>query len=157
MMVCAHGNVTDFCKEHGMVICDTWNGDLSKYNGICRVLVTDSDISENEYYFLKGELLAKGVELISTRHKDDKLLSEFLVYSNSRRKVKYRGRKAFGEKDVIQRILELRKAGATLREIREDERVRHLNGNKLSLSTISAIVERETRARAKENSKEDKR
>lgn len=155
MNVCAHGNVTDYCNEHGMIICDIWSGDISKYSGKCPILVTDSDISLNEYYFLKSELLSRGIELISTRHKDDKLMSEYLVYSNGRRKAKYSGRKAFGDRAVIARILELRKAGATLREIREDDGVRHLNGNKLSLSTISAVIARETRITTKEKEKEN--
>lgn len=140
MMVCAHGNVAKFCEEREMSICDVWDGDIRKYNGVCRVLVTDSDISESEYYFLKGELLAKGIELISTRYKDDKLLSKYLVYSASRRKAKYGGRKAIVGGDVVSRIRELRLSGMTLRAIREDEKVRRPDGRKLSISTIQKYI-----------------
>ena len=143
MMVCAHGNVTEYCREHGMLICEKYNGDLREYRGVCRVLVTDSDISEQEYYFLKGELLAKGVELLSTRWKDDEGLLEFIVYANQRRKERSGGgRKKFDDPVVSKRILELRAAGKSLRAIREDEGVRR-NGERLSLSTISKIIESE--------------
>lgn len=145
MMVCAHGNVTEFCKDRDMVICDTWDGDIRDYRGPCRVLVTGDDMTEQEYYFAKGELLAKGIELISTRHKDDKLLSEYLVYANDRRKHRRGGRQPFSDTEVIQRILELRGMGLTLRAIREDEGVRYRDGRKLSVSTIKKIVDRESR------------
>ena len=136
MMVCAHGNVIDFCDEHDMVICDKWEGKLCEYRGPCRVLVTDSDISENEYYFLKGEFLAKGIELISTRHKDNKLLSEFLVYSNARRRGKRAGRRPFEDDAVIRRILELHDKGMSIREIQRAEGVCRPDGSRLSTSTI---------------------
>jgi hypothetical protein len=144
MMVCAHGNVTEFCAERDMVICDTWDGDIRSYRGPCRVLVTDSDISEQEYYFCKGELLSKGIELISTRYRDDALLSEYLVYANDRRKKRSGGRQAFSDKAVIARIVALRAEGKTLREIREDEGVRHSDGRKLSVSTILNIIRSNT-------------
>lgn len=143
IVCCAHGNVTEYCKEHGLKISDTWSGDLRAYRGKCHVLVTDSEMSEQEYYFLKGELLAKGYDLLSTRYKDDEGLLEFIVYANQRRKDRSGGRQRFGDRIVIDRILELRAAGKTLRAIREDEVVRHLNGNKLSICTISKIIERE--------------
>ena len=142
MMVCAHGNVADFCEKREMYICEEWNGDISDYNGFCRVLVTDSDISESEYYFLKGELLARGVELISTRYKDDKLMSKYLAYSAVRRKAKPKGRQS---EDVIRRIYELRDAGLSIRAIREDAQVHNSEGNRLSISTISKIIERRSK------------
>ena len=144
MMVCAHGNVTEFCKERDLLICDTWNGDIREYRGVCRVLVTDSEMSEQEYYFLKGELLAKGIELISTRWKDNEGLLEFIMYSNRRRRERSGGRQQFGDRVVVDRILELRSAGKSLRAIREDERVRWANGNRLRICTISKIIERES-------------
>ena len=156
MMVCAHGDVAAFCEERGWVICDVWNSDIVGYNGTCRVVVTDSDISEYEYYFLKSEFLARGVELISTRYTDNKILSEYLVYAEGRRRKKYGGRPPFGHHrkggdlvprpesvGVIMRIRELRKAGLTLRAIREDEGVRHADGRKLSLGTIQRIIDEE--------------
>lgn len=153
MMVCAHGNVTEFCEERDMFICETWSGDIKEYRGACRVLVTDSDISENEYYFLKGEMLARGIELISTRWKDDERLSQFLTYLNIRRKARAGGRLPFGYyrrggevfacpecMAVRARIKELSDAGMTLRAIRDDEGVHHPDGRKLSISTISNIL-----------------
>ena len=142
MIVCAHGDVTEFCKKHDMSIGDTGTGDLREYSGYCRVLVTDSDISESEYYFLKGEFLAKGIELVSTRYKDDVLMSEYLTYVTARRKSRNGGRRLFSDPAVIQKILELRSAGLSLRAIQEDDEVRH-DGKKLSLSTIKKIIERE--------------
>ena len=139
MMVCAHGNVTEYCKDRDMVICEVWDGDIREYKGDCRVLVTDSDISEQEYYFLKGELLGKGVELISTRYKDNELLSEFLAYSVKRRRVHYRGRRPY-DAVVVQRIKELQSSGMTLRAIRDDDIVRRYDGKKLSISTIARIL-----------------
>lgn len=153
MMVCAHGDVVDFCKERDMVICDSWSGDLRDYRGFCRVLVTDRELSESEYYFLKGELLARGIELVSIYHKDDKVLSKYMIYAEERRKTKYTARAPFGyyyengvmvehpEKiKVVHRVLELRDAGVTIRAIREDEGVRHPDGRKLSISTIQNII-----------------
>ena len=145
MMVCAHGNVTEFCNAREMSICETWDGEITEYNGTCRVLVTDSDISEKEYYFLKSELLRKGIELISTRYKDDEGLLEFLVYANKRRRVRTGGRRRFDDPEVITRIVELRGMGLSLRAIREDDRVRYPNGNKLSISTIGNIIKKESR------------
>lgn len=143
MMVCAHGDVVEYCAERDMQICDVCEGDLRNYRGPCRVLVTDSEMSESEYYFTKGEMLAKGIELISTRHKDNGVLSAYLVYETGRRRVRRGGREVFGDKVVIARILELRSLGKSMRVIRDDEAVRNKDGSKLSLSTISKIIERE--------------
>lgn len=153
MIVCAHGNVADFCKEHGMDIHETWNGDISDYSGSCRVLVTDSDIPEMEYYFVKSELMAKGVELVSTRYQDNEFLTRYLMYANERRREKYNSHLPFGlchrngevienagKMVAVRRILELRDAGVTLRDIREDEFVRRPDGKKLSISTIQKII-----------------
>ena len=145
MFVCAHGNVADFCKKRDMIICDVWEGNLRDYKGHCRVLVTDSDMSEGEYAYLKGELFAKGIELISVKYKDTQLLSEYLVCATKERKARRGGRKLFDDRIVIDRILELRRAGMSLRAIQADEKVRHKNGKKLSISTISKIIEREDR------------
>lgn len=155
MLVCAHGDVAKFCESHDMIICSTYTGELRDYRGVIRVLVTDSDMSESEYYFLKGELLASGVELISTRHKDDKLFTDYLIYANDRRKEKYGARVSFGYYRengrivehpqnilVVRRIHELRDAGLTIRAIREDDSVRHPDGRKLSISTIQKIIKK---------------
>lgn len=153
MIVCGHGNVFDFCKDRDMVVCEVWDGDLESYRGNCRVLVTDQDMSEQEYYYQKGKLLGRGIELISTRYKDDKLMTEFLAYQAERRKEKYGGRQPFGFRRVgdeireipemiavARKIVEMKDAGATLREIHESEGVCHMDGRKISISTIQQII-----------------
>lgn len=155
MIVCAHGDVSEFCKERDMVIVETHTGDIESYKGASRVLVTDQDMSENEYYFLKGKMLAKGIELVSTRVMDNALLSDYVVYANRRNQVKRGGgRNRFGfckvdgvakltdeGRAVVKRIFELREKGFTYRAIREDEGVRHLDGRKLNISTIQIILQ----------------
>ena len=143
MMVCAHGNVAEYCKAREMEIVATWDGEILAYNGKIPVLVTDSDITEAEYYYLKGVFLAKGYELISTRYKDNKLLSEYLVYSSKQRKPRTGGRRSFDDGDVIQRVLELRRSGLSLRRIQADDKVRNRDGSVLSISTISKIIKKE--------------
>lgn len=153
MIVCAHGDVADFCRDREMFICETWSGELRDYKGKCRIVVTDQEMSENEYYFLKGEFLAKGIELISTQHKDDKLVLGYLAYATERRKEKSGTRQPFGFRRengkvvecpdsiaVVHRILELRDKGYALRLIREDEKVRNPDGTKLSVSKIQKII-----------------
>ena len=153
MLVCGNGKVSEFCKNHDMLICESYDGDPESYSGTCHVLVTDRDMSENEYYFLKGKLLARGVELVSTRYKDDELISGFLAYQVAPRKKNYVGRQMFGycvkngeagpvpgSLAVVRRILELRDEGYTLRKIREDAGVHHLDGRCLSVSTIQQII-----------------
>lgn len=151
MIVCAHGDVSRFCNEHNMIIADRHTGDIESYMGICKVLVTDKDMSEQEYYFLKGKMFARGVELVSVKHRDDENLSVFVTYSARRKKTG--GRVPFGfcwnndvvvlsdfGRTVVRRILELRDAGYSYRQIQEDEGVHHLGGKKLSASTIQVIV-----------------
>lgn len=153
MIVCGHGDVFDFCKDRDMVVCEVWEGDLESYRGNCRVLVTDQDMLEQEYYYQKGKLLGRGIELIHTRYKDDKLMTEFLAYQAERRKEKYGGRQPFGYRKigdeireipemiaVARKIVEMKDAGATLREIHECEDVHHPDGRKISISTIQQII-----------------
>lgn len=140
MMVCAHGNVLDYCDQHCMVICDKWEGKLNEYSGPCRVLVTDKDMTEHEYYYLKGQLLAKGIELVSTKHNDNPLLSEYLVYANSRRKENRVGRKPVVDEVVIRKIRELRANGMSIRAIRDAEGVFGPDGRRFSTSTIFRII-----------------
>ena len=139
MLVCAHGNVTEYCDTHDMRICETWDGDIKEYSGACRVLVTDSDISRYEYYFLKGEMLARGIELVSTRWRDDTLVAEYIAYAAARKERKS-GRRSMISAEVRRRICELRATGMSLRMIREDGGVRTPRGGKLSVSTILSIV-----------------
>ena len=153
MLVCAHGDVDYFCEKRDMVIVDRYDGDLEKYDGPWCVIVTDLDVVEHEYYYLKGKLLARGKELISTRYEDNVALSEYAAYAGKRgaeeRRVKYGGRQRFGfcdgvltaeGKAVTDRIFELRDKGYSYRMIREDEGVHHPDGRKMSISTIQIII-----------------
>ena len=153
MLVCIHGNVVEFCKERGLTPVEVWTGELSEYRGKHSMLVTDSNISKNEYYYLKGEFLTRGIVLISTRYEDNEELSEYLEYFAARSKGEGRGRQSFGwrvidglvvpnprEMAVVRRILELYDEGLTLRAICEDEGVRHIDGRKLSVGTIHRII-----------------
>ena len=150
MIVCAHGAVADFCKAHDMVIVDRYEGDIESYKGVCRVLVTDQELSEYEYYFLKGKMFAAGVELISTRYVDQ--MDLFGVIKNSPRG-KNGGRHKFGfhredgelkfndgSREVVKRIFELRDMGYTYRAIQEDSGVHHPDGRKIAISTIQIIL-----------------
>jgi hypothetical protein len=153
MFVCGHGDVTEYCKKHDMTVCSTWDGDIEKYNGVFRVLVTAQEMSESEYYFLKGKMLGRGIELISTRYKDNKLMTDFLAYQADRRKEKYGGRQPFGYRkvgndireipemiDVARKIIMLKDTGATLRQIHETPGICHTDGRKISVSTIQQII-----------------
>lgn len=144
MIVCAHGEVTEYCKNRDMIIIERYTGDIENYGGVCRVLVTDQDMSAGEYYFLKGKMLARGIELVSTQYVD----MENLSYDKVQEVYEKRpgaGRKKFGtgsaaERAVVDRIFELRDSGCTLKEISEDERVSYLDGRKMALSTIQVIL-----------------
>ena len=151
MRVCGHGNVAEFCRERDMLVCETWDGNIEDYRGSCGVLVSDQNMSINEYYFLKSRLMARGIELISTHHKDDESMVGFLAYQNERDKRKYATRLPLGRRwengvvvedaegmTVVNRIFEMRDAGKTYREVWEA--VRRPDGSKLSLSTIHNIV-----------------
>lgn len=154
MFVCAHGDVTEFCLEHDMVVIETHEGNIEDYRGfMCPILVTDQDMSENEYHFLKGKMLARGVELVSTHYKDSGCLADFVKYSAARdaeeRKARYGGRHMFGfgsdglrpdGRAVVKRILELRDAGYVYRQIKADPGVHHPDGRSLSISTIQIII-----------------
>ena len=149
MIVCAHGEVSDFCKLHDMVIVERHTGEIESYTGPCKVLVTDQDLTEYEYYFLKGRMFANGVELVSTKHVDSKCLFGDEGYKTGRNG----GRQKFGfyrngdevkltdnGRRVVTRILELRDAGYTYQKINEDGEVRHPDGRKLGISTIQVIL-----------------
>lgn len=158
MIVCGHGDVTEYCKAHDMAVCETWGGDLENYRGGCRVLVTDQDMSEQEYYYIKNKLMSRGVELISTRHKDNPAMLSYLAYAAERRKEKYGGRQPFGYRkvgteireipemiDVARKIIMLKDAGATLRQIHEAAGICHPDGRKISVSTIQQIIKNRER------------
>lgn len=154
MIVCAHGNVSEYCDSRGMVIAETWEGDFREYCGKCSIIVTDADISEAEYYFEKGKLLAVGIELISTRYTDDPKVVNYITYAMSRDDGKKR-RVAFGyrrkgerlvevpeEMAVIAKIRGLSNQGMTIREIQAADGVCYTDGRRLSVSMIHNILKR---------------
>lgn len=152
MIVCAHGDVSEYCKKHDMVIGDCYIGYIEDYNGACPVLVTDEELGENRFYELKLSLFRRGVELVSTRY-DDENMASFISYLALRKKQKHGGRIKFGfrrdggrlvltdeGRAVTQRIFELRDKGYTLKLIKEDPDVHHPDGRSLSLSTVQQIL-----------------
>ena len=86
MLVCAHGNVSAYCKAHDMVIVEEYSGAIEEYSGTARVMVTDKEMAQAEYYILKGKMLARGVELVSIHYTDDALIADVLAYTSKRRK-----------------------------------------------------------------------
>ena len=153
MMVCGHGDVAEYCRERDFLVCEQHTGAIEDYNGISRVLVTDQEMSETEYYALKDMFFSRGIELVSTRYKDSLVMMKYLNYQRENRKRVYGGRQMFGLRRVngtvveneramavVRRIWELRDAGLTLRAIQSDEGVHHPDGRKLSISTIQVII-----------------
>lgn len=153
MIVVAHGDVDRFCSEHDMVISERYEGDLWGYKGCCP-LVTDADIEKNEYFYIKYKMLLRKVQIISTRWASVEL-SEFVAYcaEQDMKRRKVAGRVMFGKcrrggmivddpagMRVVDRIIELRDSGATYERIRNDEGVHHLDGRKMSISTIQVIL-----------------
>ena len=156
MIVMAHGAVEDYCKKHGLNICGQYEGRLEDYDGGIPVLVTDSGVDQNEYFYQKYLLLKRGVELVSIHHCNAEI-DAFLTYLHEResgeRKKTYLGRPAFGfirrggeliehpeSIAVARKIVKMRDAGSTYREIQEDPTVRAADGRKLSISTIQVIL-----------------
>lgn len=152
MVVCAHGDVAKFCKSHEMEIFEAYAGDLRKYKGNCAVVVTDADMTRMEYDSLKCELFGRGVELVSTKWTDDEVILR-LLHNQVEQRGKRGGRQAFGFRQdhgrlveipekiaVARRIIALRDAGKTYREIQVDEGAQHPGGGELSLSTIQTII-----------------
>ena len=153
MVVVAHGNVDRYCSEHDMIIGERYEGDLREYKGRCP-LITDADIPKNEYYYIKYKMLLRKVQIISVRWASAEL-SEFVAYcaEQEAKRRKVGGRVMFGYRRrggvivddpagmrVVDRIIELRDSGATYERIRNDEGVHHLDGRKMSISTIQVIL-----------------
>ena len=154
MLVCTHGEVDSFCKSRNMIPVSRYEGDIEDYSGVCRILVTDSEFTEKEYYYKKSKMLAKGVELVSTRYEDSEFVSQLIIdgLEKSRRE-KHGGRYKFGFQNingepkltekgraVVERIFELRDAGCSYHRIRDDVGVRHLDGRIMAISTIQIIL-----------------
>ena len=152
MVVCAHGEVAGFCEKHEMKILERYRGDLSDYKGSCTVIVTDQQMTREEYESLKCVLFGRRVELVSVDWTDDAVILA-LLRNQIIRRGKRGGRQPFGfyKKNgviaeipeviaVARKIIELRDAGWTLRDIKEHRDVRHPDGGELGLSTIQQII-----------------
>lgn len=152
MVVCAHGNVDKFCKSHEMEILETYSGNLEDYKGNCAVIVTDQQLTRCEYDTLKCTLFGRGFELVSAKWTDDEIILR-LLRNQIEQRSKRGGRRIFGfyqnngqivgnpkKIAVARRIIEMRDAGCTLREIREDKDVRNTDGSLLALTTIQTII-----------------
>lgn len=144
MIVCAHGEVSEYCESRDMIVVEQYTGEIENYGGVCRVLVTDQDMSPTEYYYLKGKMLLQGVELVSVRYVDSENLSQGVVREVAEKRGSL-GRRKFGdgseaERAVVDRIFELRDAGYKLRAISDDPKVRYLDGRKMPISTIQVIL-----------------
>jgi hypothetical protein len=144
MVVCAHGNVSQFCEEHGMKILESYEGDLSDYKGNCAVVVTDQEMTRKDYDDRKCLLFSRGVELVSTEWTDDDVILR-LLHSQVENRKRRGGRQMYGFRKENGKIVEIpekitvaktiicmRNTGKTLREIRE--RVG------LSVTTIQTIL-----------------
>ena len=153
MVVCAHGNVSDFCEKHGIKIFEKYTGDLKDYSGSCAVVVTDQKMTREQYESLKCTMFGRGVELVSVDWTDDAIILALLRQTLENRRHKG-GRQMFGftKKNgvvveipakiaVAKRIIALRDAGLSYQKISEDPAVRHCGGKKLARSTIHTIVE----------------
>ena len=163
MLVCAHGNVVEYCDEHGLRIVENWHGELTDYNGDCRVIVTDAEMRLQEFLYLRMAMFSRGYDLRSVHHPNvDEKVNEFLEYAGmqerNRRKETYGGRQPFGWQrrngvvvensammSVARRIIELRDSGMTLRDIQNFPEIHHPDGRKISVSTIQQIIKNRER------------
>ena len=150
MIVCTHGNVSDYCLYSNMIPVCEHVGEIEDYSGICRILVTDKSMSESEYYSLKSTMLARGVELVSVKYNDTDAVAKLIIENiGKNRRPRYGGRNKFGFQDgkltdrgrsIVSRIFELRDRGYSYQRIQEDDGVSHLDGRLLGISTIQIIL-----------------
>jgi hypothetical protein len=152
MVVCAHGDVSEFCEKHEMEILESYSGSLEEYKGNCAVIVTAEDLSREDYDSLKCSLFSRKIELVSVKWPDDEVILR-LLRNQIELRGKRGGRQMYGfykkhgliteipEKvKIARRIIELRDAGKTLREIQAEAGGYYENGRPLSMSTISEII-----------------
>lgn len=155
MLVCVCGGeeADAFCEAHDIIVFARYDGDLGSYRGDCPVLVTDQPMTREGYDKWKCHLFARGVELISTRWTDDEAILRLLRVMVER-KGRRGGRQVFGfyrrngeilanpaKMAVARKVIELRDAGLTYREIRDTDGVSHSGGKQLCTSTIRTICE----------------
>lgn len=157
MVVCAHGKVSEFCKKHRMLIFEKYEGTLGEYKGSCSVVVTDQKMTRDEYDTLKCLLFGRGVELVSVDWTDDEVILRLLRNQVESRKNRS-GRQMFGfyRKNgvvmenpammaVARKVIELRDAGYTMREIQADPEVAWADGREIAVSTINVIIKNRER------------
>jgi hypothetical protein len=101
-------------------------------------------MSPGDYYYLKGKMLAQGIELVSTRYVDTENLAQGAI-KEVYEKRPGPGRPKFGdgseaEMAVVRRIFELRDQGYKMREIAKDSQVRYPDGREMPVSTIQVIL-----------------
>lgn len=153
MFVIAHGCVDEYCAARNLTICGRYDGDLSNYNLKHPIVVTDSLKDKSDYYYMKYNFLKRGLELVSIRNEDDEEVTDFINRIVACGREKSAGRAPFGfrwnggvleehpEAIVIaRRVIALRDQGYTYKKIQEDEGVHHLDGSKMSISTIQVIL-----------------
>lgn len=164
-IVAAHrdvnGVVYRYCVDHGMEIAEHYNGDLKEYQGRCRIVVTGEHMDKYEFYTMKMLMLRNRVELISVEW-DSTELDEFVeyltVHDGKSTSIPRHGRLPFGFQwrdgqmveipdaiAVARRIIELRDQGWKYRQIMGDPNVRHVDGRRMSQSTIQVILKNRDR------------
>jgi hypothetical protein len=129
-----------------MKVLETYEGDLRDYHGSCPVLVTDLMMDRENYDSLKCELFSRGVDLVSTHWLDDDVVVR-LIRGDLERRRKRGGRQMFGfckkngviaeipeKMAVARRVIEMRDAGYTLRQIQDDL------DEYMAISTIQVII-----------------
>ncbi len=152
MVVCAHGDVSEFCEKHEMEILESYSGSLEEYKGNCAVIVTAEDLTREDYDSLKCSLFGRGIELVSVKWPDDDVILR-LLRNQIEQRGKRGGRQMFGfykkygliteipEKIALaRRIIKMRDAGKTLREIQVETGGYYEDGRPLSMSTIQQII-----------------
>lgn len=163
MIVCAHGNVTEFCRENGLTVAARYVGEIVDYRGEIKTIVTDQQMGAQEFLYLRMIMLGKGYDVRSIQYPTiDKKINEFLEFVGTqeihRRKEKYGGRQPFGYRKVgteireipemiavARKIIEMKDSGATLRQIHEAQGICHPDGRKISISTIQQIIKNRER------------
>lgn len=158
MIVCGHGDVTEFCRENGLTVAARHTGEIIDYRGEIKTIVTDQKMSVQEFLYLRMIMLGKGYDVRSIQHPNiDKEIDKFLDFVGTqeiyRRKEKYGGRQPFGYQKrngvvvenpammyVARKIIELRDSGMTLRDIQNFPEIHHPDGRRISVSTIQQII-----------------
>lgn len=158
MIVVAHGDVAEFCERHGFTIGSVYTGELEDYRGDGLVVVTDNCANEQEFYYMKLVFLRRRITLISTHWENEDLNSFVRYLKNHDTRSKTGGRLPFGYtrigdipvltpagREVALRIIALREAGAKYSDIQKDDGVHHLDGRRMSVSTIQEILKNRNR------------